>query len=173
MKKNNNSKITYFRKNVLAILLGLGLCVLFLNLCVLHDTAAADNRTVRVGVYENEPKVFTAASGEPAGIFIDFIEYIAEAEGWNLEYVSGTWAQGLVRLEKGEIDLMPDVAFSTERGKKYSFHKITALSPHGPRYMPARKVRYNPYWIWIISVLSCWKVQYSRALLSNFQKGLI
>lgn len=102
----------------------------------LHD-AGADNRTVRIGVYENEPKVFTAASGKPAGIFIDFIEYIAEAEGWNLEYVSGTWAQGLARLEKGEIDLMPDVAISTERERKYSFHKISALSSWSQVY--ARK----------------------------------
>ena len=49
----------------------------------------------------------------------------------------GTWAEGLARLEKGEIDLMPDVAFSTERDKKFSFHKIPALSSWSQVY--ARK----------------------------------
>ncbi len=81
-----------------------------------------------VGVYENAPKVFTSESGKPSGIFIDIIEQIANAEGWNLRYVSGTWAEGLDRLTKGEIDLMPDVAYTAEREKIYSFHKVPVLS---------------------------------------------
>lgn len=90
--------------------------------------ARAENPVVKVGVYENAPKVFINESAKPAGIFIDIIEYIAAAEGWKLEYVSGTWAEGLDRLEREEIDLMPDVAFTAEREKKFSFHKIQVLS---------------------------------------------
>jgi PAS domain S-box-containing protein len=90
--------------------------------------AAADARTVNVGVYENAPKVFTSESGRPSGIFIDVIEDIAKSEGWNLRYVHGTWAEGLDRLAKGEIDLMTDVAYTTEREKMYSFHKVPVLS---------------------------------------------
>jgi signal transduction histidine kinase len=88
----------------------------------------AEERIVRVGVYDNAPKVFIAESGKPAGIFIDIIEYIAKKEGWTLRYVPGAWKEGLDRLEKGEIDLMPDVAYTAEREKKYSFHKVPALS---------------------------------------------
>lgn len=83
---------------------------------------------MKVGVYENAPKVFTADSGNPSGIFIDIIEYIAREEGWNLVYISGTWAEGLDRLSKGEIDLMPDVAYNAEREKKFFFHKVPVLS---------------------------------------------
>jgi PAS domain S-box-containing protein len=90
--------------------------------------AWSESQVVRVGVYENAPKVFTSESGKPSGIFIDIIEYIAKREDWDLEYVPGTWAQGLDRLARGEIDLMPDVAFTAEREKKFSFHKIQVLS---------------------------------------------
>jgi PAS domain S-box-containing protein len=90
--------------------------------------AQADNPVVKVGVYENEPKVFTSEDGRPSGIFIDIIEFIAKREGWNLKYVSGTWAEGLNRLARGEIDLMPDVAYTSDREKIYSFHKIPVLS---------------------------------------------
>jgi PAS domain S-box-containing protein len=90
--------------------------------------ANADVRPVKVGVYENPPKVFTSESGKPSGIFIDIIEHIAKKEGWNLRYVPGTWAQGLDRLAKGEIDLMPDVAYTSDRDEIYSFHKIPVLS---------------------------------------------
>jgi len=90
--------------------------------------AKAATRTVTVGVYENSPKVFTSESGKPSGIFIDIIEHIAKTEGWNLRYVHGTWGEGLNRLAKGEIDLMPDVAYTAEREQRYSFHKVPVLS---------------------------------------------
>jgi len=83
---------------------------------------------VTVGVYENAPKIFTDKSGQPAGIFIDIIEYVAKEEGWTLRYVPGTWSEGLDRLAKGEIDLMPDVAYTAERERKYAFHKVPVIS---------------------------------------------
>ena len=98
--------------------------------------ARADVRAVKVGIYENAPKVFTSEFGKPSGIFIDIIEHIAKKEGWNLRYVPGTWAQGLDRLAKGEIDLMPDVAYTSEREKIYSFHKIPVLSVWSQVYAP-------------------------------------
>jgi PAS domain S-box-containing protein len=102
--------------------------VLLSPLCFVNIYAGADGQIVTVGVYENAPKVFTSDSGKPAGIFIDIIEYIAKSEGWNLRYVSGTWGEGLDRLEKGEIDLMPDVAYTADRDKIFSFHDVPVLS---------------------------------------------
>ncbi len=110
--------LRYLRRSVM---------VLFLFLFVL-STGHADDRIVRVGVYENAPKVFTNPSGKPSGIFIDVIEHIAKIEGWKLEYVAGTWVEGLERLGRGEIDLMPDVAYTAEREKQFSFHKTQVLS---------------------------------------------
>jgi signal transduction histidine kinase/ABC-type amino acid transport substrate-binding protein len=100
-------------------------------------SASADDRIVNVGVYENAPKIFVSESGKPAGIFIDIIEEIAEREGWNLHYVPGTWGEGLDRLVKGEIDLMPDVASTSEREEIYAFHKVPVLSTWSQVY--ARK----------------------------------
>ncbi len=102
--------------------------LLLMLVCLAPPSASADGRTVRVGVYENAPKIFTAESGRPSGIFIDVIEHIAQKEGWNLRYVSGTWAEGLERLSTGKIDLMPDVAYTAEREQLYQFHKIPVLT---------------------------------------------
>jgi len=108
---------------------GLPWAGLFLFLmCFGPQQAMADDRTLTVGVYENAPKVFISESGRPAGIFIDIIEHIAKSEGWNLQYVPGTWGEGLDRLKRGEIDLMPDVAYSAEREKIFAFHKTPVLS---------------------------------------------
>jgi hypothetical protein len=103
------------------------LILVFLSLFAI-PSAKAETRVVKVGVYENAPKVFTLESGEPAGIFIDIIEHIAEREGWRLRYVPGTWAEGLDRLAEGKIDLMPDVANTAARAKIYDFHQVPVLS---------------------------------------------
>ena len=85
----------------------------------LHVVSAA--QVVRVGFYENAPKLYTNDLGEIVGFFPKIIEYIAAQEGWTLEYVSGTWSECLSRLEAGEIDLMPDVGYSEQRAAIYGF----------------------------------------------------
>ncbi|HEY5997894.1 MAG TPA: ATP-binding protein [bacterium] len=97
-------------------------------LLLLAARPAAAAREVRVGVYENAPKIFTDKDGRPAGIFADVLEQIARTEGWELRYVSGTWAEGLQRLAHGQIDLMPDVAYTAEREQTYAFHRTPVLT---------------------------------------------
>jgi PAS domain S-box-containing protein len=82
---------------------------------------ADDSITVRVGVYENNPKIFTDENGDAAGFWPEIIEYIASEEGWEIEYVQGSWAQCLDRLAQNEIDIMPDVAYTEERAALYEF----------------------------------------------------
>ncbi|MBN1631156.1 MAG: transporter substrate-binding domain-containing protein, partial [Thermoleophilia bacterium] len=95
------------------------------------------SKVVTVGVYENAPKVFTSESGEPAGIFIDVITSIAADEGWALRYVPGTFVEGLTRLGTGEIDLLPDVAHSSDRARMYAFHEVSVLSSWSQVYAQA------------------------------------
>jgi signal transduction histidine kinase/ABC-type amino acid transport substrate-binding protein len=108
--------------------------LLFLLFTIVH--AGAQDRVVKIGVYENPPKVFIDESGNPAGIFIDIIEDIAGKEGWKLHYRRGGWAENLVRLEAGEIDLMPDVAYSAAREEIFDFHEEPVLSDWFQVYAP-------------------------------------
>jgi signal transduction histidine kinase/DNA-binding response OmpR family regulator len=89
---------------------------------------AGEVRQVRVGLYENAPKIYTDAAGKPAGLFVELLEAVAQAESWRLSYVPCEWAACLQQLEAGAIDLMPDVAFSAERRQRYDFHKISVAS---------------------------------------------
>lgn len=101
----------------------------WLVLLILLLTAPAwAQQKVRVGVYQNSPKVALAADGKPEGIFIDLLDAIAQREGWQIEYVAGTWAESLARLGKGELDLMPDVALTPEREQLYAFHREPVLA---------------------------------------------
>lgn len=81
-----------------------------------------------VGIYDNSPKIFRDENGQARGIFIDILQEIATKENWQLQFVHGTWEEGLQRLTNGEIDLMPDVAYSGERAKNFVFHHQPVLS---------------------------------------------
>jgi len=105
----------------------LGATILVAAFCCLLYPAVA-RQVVRVGVYENAPKVFTDESGKSSGIFIDIIDCVAAAEDWELHFVPGTWGEGLDRLASGEIDLMPDVAYTADRARNFSFHSVPVLS---------------------------------------------
>lgn len=100
---------------------------LLVALALSAGPALAEPRTVRVGVYENEPKVFTDGTGQAAGIFMDVLRAVAAEEGWTLVYVRGEWAQDLSALESGEIDIMPDVAYSEERDAVFDFHSTPVV----------------------------------------------
>ncbi len=109
----------YFPMQVFAMLL---LCLFIVS------PAMSAVRTVRVGLYDNPPKLERGDGGRPRGLFIDILENIARKEGWDIRYVPGSWEEGLERLKEGGIDLMPDVAFSEDRSRYYDFNQIPVLS---------------------------------------------
>ena len=82
-------------------------------------------QVVRVGFYENPPKLYTDEAGTISGFFPEILEYIAAEEDWEIVYVSGTWDEGLRRLADGEIDLLPDVAYSEARSGSLEFSEET------------------------------------------------
>jgi len=102
-------------------LVGLSLILVFSLVIGSSVVAADDLKVVRVGIYENQPKIFTDSDGKVSGFWPDIIEYIASEEGWTIEYKHGTWSDCLKMLENNEIDVMPDVAYTEERNNKYAF----------------------------------------------------
>ncbi|MBN1883375.1 MAG: PAS domain S-box protein [Deltaproteobacteria bacterium] len=94
-------------------------------------------RTVRVGIYQNPPKIFIDERGLPAGIFVDLLNEIAKKENWTLIYVPCKWSDCLEDLEEYRIDLMPDVAYSPERDEKYDFHETPVVDSWSQVYANA------------------------------------
>ncbi|MFC6673149.1 transporter substrate-binding domain-containing protein [Marinobacterium aestuariivivens] len=84
-------------------------------------------REVRVGVYENEPKILTDENGDASGILGELLTEVALRERWALQPVGCEWSRCLALLEAGEIDLLPDVAWSEQRDQVMDFHKVPSL----------------------------------------------
>jgi ABC-type amino acid transport substrate-binding protein/nitrogen-specific signal transduction histidine kinase len=99
----------------------------FLSLQVQPLSHSIASVPVKVGIYQNEPKVYLDQQGKSAGFFPEILNYIAEKEDWELEYVPCTWEVCLDKVESGALDLMMDVAFSESRAERFHFNKEPVL----------------------------------------------
>lgn len=98
------------------------------------STPSEDRRLVRVGVFDNPPIVAIPTDGEPEGIAIDVIDYVAEREHWQLQYTAAPWDQLLKLLDTGEIDLLVGIAYNQERAQRYRFSRESLLGNWGIVY---------------------------------------
>ena len=89
----------------------------------------APKGNVRVGIFPFEPFNFIGATGEPEGFNVDLLREISKEKNFSLQFIAGTWAQGLERLQSQEIDLLISVAYSDERSKvmDYAYESIAEL----------------------------------------------
>ncbi|MDM8551303.1 transporter substrate-binding domain-containing protein [Desulfobacterales bacterium HSG2] len=107
-----------------------------LTLCTISLPKFADSqeKIVKVGVYDNAPIVFVDKDGKIRGLSVEILEYIAVKENWELEYVLGSFAECISKLDSCETDLQVYIAFSKERALKYEYNQEMLLSNWGVVY---------------------------------------
>ena len=104
------------------------LATLLLAACMISSLPShAQPRQLIVGVYANEPKILLGQDGKLSGILGELLNEIARAEDWQLRPRSCEWHECLELLQRGDIDLLPDVAFTDNRNQALDFHNTPAL----------------------------------------------
>ena len=100
------------------------LILLFVGVYPIQAVERGPKGTVRVGVFPVEPLCFVDSQGIAQGLYPDLLREIVKDEDgkWVVEFVPGSWAEGLERLQNGEIELMLSVAFSSERAEIMDFN---------------------------------------------------
>lgn len=92
--------------------------------------------TVRVAVFNNPPLItYDVKAGHAGGIFMEVLHDTAAHEGWDVRYVPGTYAQGLQRLEAGEVDIMPATPYARAREDALTFTRETLATSWGRIYV--------------------------------------
>ncbi|MCR5603153.1 MAG: transporter substrate-binding domain-containing protein [Lachnospiraceae bacterium] len=99
------------------------LSVIICSLCpvTVHagETASTEgkedgSKTVRVGWYEST-FCYVDQFGRRCGIDFEYQQKISEYNGWEYEYVEGSWSNLLQMLTDGKIDLLSDVSYTEAR----------------------------------------------------------
>lgn len=93
-----------------------------------HYSSTKEIKIVKIGIYEDEPFIFTDEKGTVKGICADILNHIAEKENWDINYVKKPWGESILDLEKGKIDIMTAIAYSEPRAKRFNYTDETVLS---------------------------------------------
>ncbi len=91
------------------------------------DTGSS-RQSVRIAAFNFYPAIFQAKDGTVQGFYVDFLNEIAKRERWNIEYINGSWVDGLDRIKTGGVDVLTNVAFTTERETFMDFGKVPLLT---------------------------------------------
>lgn len=103
-------------------------CALLLGTFFFYNGGLAHASTpVHIGYYQNPPKVFQDEQGQPAGFWPELTQTIAAEHDLELEWHFGEWEALLVALERGDLDMLVDVAVTGERRERLLFGTETTL----------------------------------------------
>lgn len=114
--------------------------LLGLVLSAMPAAALEEPRRVRVGAFNFYPALFLDDDGVVKGFYVDMLAEIAARENWQIEYVYGSWNEGLQRLREGRADVLTSVAFTEERAGFMDYGRIPLLTVWGELYVPADAV---------------------------------
>ncbi len=90
--------------------------------------ASAEAQKVKVGymLLDDFEEKEIAVQGDKevvvrSGYAYEYLQMVRNYTGWEYEYVEGGWEELLVKLEKGEVDILSHVARTPEREEKFLF----------------------------------------------------
>lgn len=99
----------------------------FLLLMALAVSPTTNAVFLRVGVPDIQPDIYLQADGRPGGILGEILNEIATHEEWVIEAQPCLWADCMVLVQSGNIDLLPDVTYTPQRTQILDFHQIPVL----------------------------------------------
>ena len=100
--------------------------IIFISISLL--SISAEKRDVKVGSFDLPPLIFKGEDGEIEGFFIDLLEEIAFQENWKLEYVHGSWNDGLEGIRNQSLDIVTSAAYTKERDEYIDYTTVPAFS---------------------------------------------
>ena len=93
--------------------------------------AAGRTRPVVVGADPAYPPYeFLDPEGRPAGFNVDLTRAIAAVMGMEVEFRFGSWAEMRAGLERGDVDVLEGLSFSTARAEELDFAPAHAIIQH-------------------------------------------
>ncbi|GJQ61982.1 MAG: hypothetical protein SCALA702_10350 [Melioribacteraceae bacterium] len=86
-----------------------------------YNTTSGYEKIVKIAAFDYYPAIFKDSDGTIKGMWVDLLNIIAEEEKWKLEFVYGSWNDGLDRIKTGEVDVVTSAARTPDREKYMDF----------------------------------------------------
>ncbi len=104
---------------------------------------SAQKEHLRVGIFPFAPMNYLDQDNEAQGLNPSLFKKIAEEQGWQLTFVDGSWAEGLERLQTGEIDLVMSAGHTEERARVMDYTTQPTLELWGQVFVQEGVINVN------------------------------
>jgi len=92
-------------------------------------------KNVKIGAFNFYPAIFQDTDGKIKGFYVDAFKEIEKNENLQIEYVFGTWDEGLERIKNDEVDMLVSVAYTDERALFMDYSSMSLLTVWGEVYV--------------------------------------
>lgn len=90
------------------------------------EAAAAQGKTVRIGVFELKGFYEKNKDGQPEGYGVDYLDKVAEITDWTYEYVwAESWDECVKLLRQNKVDLLAPAQITQERMAEFGFSSFS------------------------------------------------
>ncbi len=113
------------------------LYALALLLLLLPCLVQAAQKQLRVGIFPLEPINYLDENKQAQGFHPALLYKMAEEHDWRLSFVEGSWAEGLARLQNGEVDLVMSAAYTKERAEVLDYTVQPTMEVWGQVFVKA------------------------------------
>ncbi len=119
---------------------------LLTSLLVFSSALLLSAKTVKVGYYIDAGNFMSGfmEGDEKSGYAYEYLQNIASYTDWEYEYVYGYWDVLNEKILKGEIDLLPDVSYRTDREKLYNYPEYSMAQENYYLYSLRNNDSINP-----------------------------
>ncbi len=111
------------------------LSIMLLLGALITPVQGAEPRLVKVGAFNYYPGIFKDQDGQIKGFYVDALADLAAKENLRIEYVYGSWNEGLERIKNGEVDVLTSVAYTPERAGYMTYTETPLLTVWGELYV--------------------------------------
>lgn len=112
-------------RRIRLLLLAVAAGVLLGALCP-GKAAAAQEKIVRIGVFELKGFYEKNGDGQPVGYGVDYLDKVAESTDWTYEYVwAENWDECVKLLRQNKVDLLAPAQITQERMAEFSFSSFS------------------------------------------------
>jgi len=111
------------------------LSVVLLLGTLITPAQGSEPRLVKVGAFNYYPGIFKDHDGQIKGFYVDALADLAAKENLQIEYVYGSWSEGLERIKTGEVDVLTSVAHTPERASYMNYTETPLLTVWGELYV--------------------------------------
>ncbi|MCF6318166.1 MAG: EAL domain-containing protein [Proteobacteria bacterium] len=110
------------------------ICLYSFGILHAQNNLLVQEKPIKIGLTHAPPLIILNNQDVPDGMMVDFLKEVAIQEGWEIEWILGSWTDVYNIAKNGNLDLMTYIAYTPERTEYFNFSRESFITGWGQVY---------------------------------------